>query len=86
MQQLQIFCLTPLIENVQIMTQEFSPKLENNKPMWVSVALLFVCVFIGYMLFRIILMKFFDKKSLCPNPQKSQSDLDKLQKVIERGN
>ncbi len=50
--------------------------------MWISVIILLVCVFIGYMLFRIILMRFFDKKSLEPNPKMSQSDLDKLNKEL----
>ena len=34
------------------------------------------------MLFRIIIMRFFDKKSLEPNPRMSQSDLDKLNKEL----
>ena len=82
MLQLLRFSLIPMMENVKIITSEFSPKSTINKPMWISVIILLVCVFIGYMLFRIILMIFFDKKSLEPNPKMSQSDLDKLNKEL----
>ena len=82
MQQLLTFSLIPMMDNVIIITNEFSPKSTTNKPMWISVIILLVCVFIGYMLFRIILMRFFDKKSLEPNPKMSQSDLDKLNKEL----
>lgn len=82
MMQLLKYSLVPMMENILIITNEFSPEPVTNKPMWMSVAILLISIFIGYMLFRIILMKFFDKKSMEPNPKMSQSDLDKLIKDL----
>lgn len=74
----------PLIENMLIITDVFYPKSYKYKPIWMSVIILFICIFIGYMVLRIIMMRFFDPKSLKPNPQKSWSDLQKLEKELER--
>lgn len=82
--------LTPMIKNKQIIENEFFFPNENgtktsglNDVRVTALLLLLLCVFVGYMLFRIVLMKALDKKSLTPNPLLSQSDLDKLKKEIK---
>ena len=75
--------MLPMIENISIITNEFSPKADTErKNLLDTIYILFACIFIGYMLFRIILMKLFDTKSLEPNPKMSQSDLDKINKEL----
>lgn len=75
--------LVPMLTNIIIIKDVFSPKsIEVNKSMWMSLIFLVLCVFIGYMLFRIILMKFFDRKSLEPNPRLSQIDLEKHRREL----
>lgn len=82
MSQLLTMSIMPMMENVMLITHEFAPKPTSIKPLWISLIVLAICIFIGYMLFRIIIMRFFDKKSLEPNPRMSQSDLDKLNKEL----
>lgn len=57
-----------------------------EKPFWHNwlkmLTFLIVCIVVGYMLFRIIVMRCFDKDSLTPNPRMSQTDLDKLKKDL----
>lgn len=77
------FSLIPMCENIKHITEEISLNESTISPIWLSIIVLLFCVFIGYMLFRIILMRFFDKKSLEPNPRISQSDLDNLYKELE---
>lgn len=76
----------PLLENMQIITDVFYPQSEKSKPIWISIIIFFACLFLGYMIFRVIMMRFFDPKSLKPNPQKSSSDLQKLEKELDRLN
>lgn len=73
----------PLIENIQIITEEFSPKEVANKPLWISLYILIACLFIGYMMFRIIIMRIFDRNSMTPNPKMSQTDLDNLNRELK---
>lgn len=82
--------LTPMIKNKQFIENEFFFPNENgtkdsvlNDVRVTALLLLLLCVFVGYMLFRIVLMRALDKKSLTPNPLLSQSDLDKLKKEIK---
>lgn len=82
--------LIPMIKNKQFIENEifFSDGNTTKNSILNDVgvtALLFLllCVFVGYMLFRIVLMRVLDKKSLTPNPLLSQSDLDKLKKEIK---
>lgn len=70
--------LQPMIENIIIIHSCFSPSA-NNRPLWlVSLIILVLSMCIGYVIMRIIVMKFFDKKSMKPNPQMSQSDYEKI--------
>lgn len=75
----------PLMENIQIITKALTPQStkEKTKPIWISLIILILCLFIGYMIFRIIIMRFLDPKSMKPNPQKSQSDLQKIERELE---
>lgn len=82
--------LTPMIKNKQFIENEFFfPDGNVTKESVLTdvrvkaLLLLLLCVFVGYMLFRIVLMRALDKKSLTPNPLLSQSDLDKLKKEIK---
>ena len=82
--------LTPMIKNKQFIENEFFFPDRNgtkdsvlNDVRVTALLLLLLCVFVGYMLFRIVLMRVLDKKSLTPNPLLSQSDLDKLKKEIK---
>ena len=72
----------PMVKNMQAIHEEFAPPKETNEPMKQSLKILFVSLLIGYMLFRVILMRCLDKKSLEPNPRLSQLDLDKLNKEL----
>ena len=82
MQAINMLVLMPMMKNAWAIQEEFIPQEETNEPMKQSMKVLFVSLFIGYMLFRIILMRCLDKKSLEPNPRMSQSDLDKLNREL----
>ena len=82
--------LIPMIKNKQFIENEIFFSDGNttknsilNDVRVTALLLLLLCVFVGYMLFRIVLMRVLDKKSLTPNPLLSQSDLDKLKKEIK---
>lgn len=68
----------PMWENAMNVMEEITPTDKPNDPIWFSLVVLVVSIFIGYMIFRIIVMRLFDRKSLKPNPSMSQTDLDKL--------
>lgn len=81
--------LLPLLENNILITNEFAPHDTTNKIMYVSILVLIISVLIGWILFRILIMKYFGRKSLEPNPRMSQIDLDKVlrsKKTIEKEN
>lgn len=70
--------LQPMIENIKIIQSCFSPSV-NDCPLWfVSLIILVLSMCIGYFIMRIIVMKFFDVKSMKPNPQMSQSEYEKI--------
>ena len=82
--------LIPMMKNKEIIENEFFFPNENstytsilNDVRIIALLLLLLCILVGYMLFRIVLMRVLDKKSLTPNPLLSQSDLDKLKKEIK---
>ena len=73
--------LIPLFENNLLITGEFAPYDTTNKIMFASILILILSMLIGWIIFRILIMKFFDRKSLEPNPRMSQTDLDKVLRV-----
>ncbi len=77
------FYLLPTIDNIKTLSNEFNPQERSNKIIRKSILLLIFCIFIGYMIGRIIIMIFFDRKSLTPNPKMSQDDLNKLNRENE---
>ena len=73
--------LIPLFENNLLITGEFAPYDTTNKIMFASILILILSMLIGWIIFRILIMKFFARKSLEPNPRMSQTDLDKVLRV-----
>lgn len=76
------FMLYPFEKNKQIINDAFLPIKKKNpwiKPLWALV----ICVFLGYELFRILLMTVFNRNSLEPNPQMSQSEARNLKKRLK---
>lgn len=87
------FILLPMIENRNAIEKEFftqKPKITwefswKNLQLIVkdirtiALFILLGCIFVGYILFRILMMRIFDRDSLKPNPILSQIDYAKLQ-------
>ena len=91
------FVFFPIIENRNYIAEEFFPKSERltchfdekNLMLFITdirtkaIGILVVCIFLGYMLFRVVSMRVFDRKSLRPNPQLSQNECKKLLREID---
>ena len=91
------FVFIPMVNNRKIIEEEFFIQKPDIawKLSWENIVLIlkdirsiafFVllgCLFVGYIIFRIILMRIFDKQSLKPNPLLSQSDYDKLYRKLD---
>ena len=69
--------LQPMIKNLLTIRESFNPVETLNTIAYGSLGILLISIFIGYLLMRIIVMKFFDVKSMKPNPQLSQSEYEK---------
>lgn len=91
------FILYPMIANRKVIENEFliqEPEItwefswENIRLILkdirsIALFILLGCIFVGYILFRILMMRIFDRNSLKPNPILSQNDYDKLQCKID---
>jgi hypothetical protein len=77
------FVINPTVDNISIIQKEFIPKSSDNI-IWKSIIILLISILIGYVLFMIILLNFFNKKSLEPNPMLSQNDLKNQKDEINR--
>lgn len=82
--------LMPMLKNKMLIEQEFFFPSEKDPVAKIyddvrvkALLLLILCIFVGYVLFRIVLMRVLDRNSLTPNPLLSQSDLDNLMKEIK---
>jgi hypothetical protein len=75
--------INPTVDNISIIQKEFIPKSSDNI-IWKSIIILLISILIGYVLFMIILLNFFNKKSLEPNPMLSQNDLKNQKDEINR--
>lgn len=80
-QMFNTFFATPLLENTVIMRSEFSSPGRNNI-LIISFGILLLCLLIGYLIFRIIIIKFFNKNKLIPGENKLSKEIDNLRKII----
>lgn len=79
---LNFFIVQPLLKARILLNNEISPHKKNNSVSY-SIFILFISIFVGYMLFRILLMRVLNRKSLEPNPRLSQDDLNKLLRKLD---
>lgn len=91
------FVFMPMVNNRKIIEEEFFIQKPDIawKLSWENIVLilkdirsiafyvLLGCLFVGYMIFRIILMRVFDRRSLTPNPLLSQNDCEKLHRKLD---
>ena len=75
------FTMIPMWENVKMITDEFSAESPIN-PTFISVMILFVSLIIGYIIFRIVVMRIFDKKMLHPSPIMSKNEIEKINREL----
>lgn len=69
--------LQPMTKNLLTIQASFSPVESLNTIAYGSFCILLISIFIGYLLMRAVVMKFFNAKSMKPNPQLSQSEYEK---------
>ncbi len=72
--------IIPLIQNLTIFSNEITPKSPPINIGIASLLILFGSIFLGYMIFRIIIMRSFTKEALEPNPMLSKTEFDKMKK------
>lgn len=70
--------LLPMFENMITIQSSFCPSSNSNSILIASLLILLISLFLGYYILRILAMKFFDKRSMTPNPRMSQSDYQKI--------
>lgn len=75
------FYMLPILGNLDFINKELSPKPEGD-PGQKSIRLLCISLLIGGALYLIILIVFFDRNSLEPNPRMSQSDLERIRQEL----
>lgn len=73
--------INPLLKNTIIMREEFSSKDRDNIFL-ISAGILFICLLVGYLIFRIVIIRFFNRQNLPSEISELKSKNEQLNKEI----